>query len=197
MIRPGAANEGKKLAFTRRYQGMEPITYPHPSLEKCLRSTYGLVVYEEHILQISEAFAGLNPGRADVLRRALNKQNRPMIEKIRASSSNRRGRADIPRKRLKKCGAWSRALPDMPSARRIPPPTVSKRINPRGSKNIIRSNSWRRCCPTAKGFIIPLSMCWNAIAWESRFCRRPSTSPGRYLVLPANPFAFRFVTSKG
>ncbi len=82
VIRPGAANEGKKLAFTRRYQGMEPIAYPHPSLEKCLRSTYGLVVYEEHILQISEAFAGLNPGRADVLRRALNKQNHPMIEKI-------------------------------------------------------------------------------------------------------------------
>jgi len=82
VIRPGAANEGKKMAFTRRYQGMEPIEYPHPSLEKCLRSTYGLVVYEEHILQISEAFAGLNPGRADVLRRALNKQNHPVIEKI-------------------------------------------------------------------------------------------------------------------
>jgi error-prone DNA polymerase len=82
VIRPGAANEGKKLGFTRRYQGLEPITYPHPSLESCLRSTYGLVVYEEHILQISEAFAGLPPGRADVLRRALNKQNHPMIEKI-------------------------------------------------------------------------------------------------------------------
>jgi error-prone DNA polymerase len=82
VIRPGAANEGKKLAFTRRYQGLEPVTYPHPSLEACLRSTYGLVVYEEHILQMSESFAGLNPGRADVLRRALNKQNHPMIEKI-------------------------------------------------------------------------------------------------------------------
>ena len=82
VIRPGAANEGKKLAFTRRYQGLEPVTYPHPSVEACLRSTYGLVVYEEHILQMSEAFAGLNPGRADVLRRALNKQNHPMIEKI-------------------------------------------------------------------------------------------------------------------
>jgi error-prone DNA polymerase len=82
VIRPGAANEGKKLAFTRRYQGLEPVTYPHPSLEPCLRSTYGLVVYEEHILQLSEAFAGLNPGRADVLRRALNKQNHAVIEKI-------------------------------------------------------------------------------------------------------------------
>jgi len=83
VIRPGAANEGKKLAFTRRYQGLEPVTYPHPCLEPCLRSTYGLVVYEEHILHLSEAFAGLNPGRADVLRRALNKQNHSMIEKIR------------------------------------------------------------------------------------------------------------------
>jgi len=83
VIRPGAANEGKKRAFTRRYQGMEPIAYPHPSLEDCLRSTYGLVVYEEHILQICEAFAGLPPGRADVLRRALNKQKRAVIETIR------------------------------------------------------------------------------------------------------------------
>jgi error-prone DNA polymerase len=83
VIRPGAANEGKKLAFTRRYQGLEPVSYPHPSLEAALRGTYGLVVYEEHILQLSEAFAGLDPARADVLRRALNKQNRPLIEKIR------------------------------------------------------------------------------------------------------------------
>ena len=83
VIRPGAANEGKKLAFTRRYQKLEPVTYPHPSLENCLRSTYGLVVYEEHILQLCEAFAGLNPGRADVLRRALNKRKLPVVEKIR------------------------------------------------------------------------------------------------------------------
>jgi error-prone DNA polymerase len=82
VIRPGAANEGKKLAFTRRFQGLEPITYPHESLKDCLRSTYGLVVYEEHILQICESFAGLPPGRADVLRRALNKQKRVVIEEI-------------------------------------------------------------------------------------------------------------------
>jgi DNA polymerase III alpha subunit/nucleotidyltransferase/DNA polymerase involved in DNA repair len=96
VIRPGAANEGKKLAFTRRYQGLEPVTYPHPSLASCLRSTYGLVVYEEHILQICEAFAGLPPGRADVLRRALNKQKRAVIEEIRGeffASARARGHA--------------------------------------------------------------------------------------------------------
>jgi len=83
VIRPGAANEGKKLAFTRRYQGLEPITYPHPSLELVLKDTFGLVVYEEHILQICEAFAGLPPGRADFLRRALNKYKQVVIEEIR------------------------------------------------------------------------------------------------------------------
>ena len=82
VIRPGAANESKKLSFTRRYQGLEPVGYPHPSLEPCLRSTFGLVVYEEHILQICEAFAGLNPGRADVLRRALVKQKRSVVAEI-------------------------------------------------------------------------------------------------------------------
>ena len=83
VIRPGAANEGKKLAFTRRYQGLEPITYPHPSLESALSDTFGLVVYEEHILKICEAYAGLPPGRADVLRRALNKHKRSTIAEIR------------------------------------------------------------------------------------------------------------------
>jgi DNA-directed DNA polymerase III PolC len=83
VIRPGAANEGKKQAFARRYQGLEPVTYPHPSLEPCLKSTFGLVVYEEHILQICEAFAGLPPGRADALRRALGKNKETIIEEIR------------------------------------------------------------------------------------------------------------------
>jgi len=82
VIRPGAANENKKMEFTRRYQGLTPVHYPHPSLERCLRSTYGLVVYEEHILQICEAFAGLPPGRADILRRALAKDKTELIDQI-------------------------------------------------------------------------------------------------------------------
>jgi DNA polymerase-3 subunit alpha len=96
VIRPGAANEGKKLAFTRRYQGLEPITYPDSSLEPVLRDTFGLVVYEEHILQICEAFAGLPPGRADILRRALNKQKHAVVEEIQReffASSGARGHA--------------------------------------------------------------------------------------------------------
>ncbi|HRZ94410.1 MAG TPA: DNA polymerase III subunit alpha, partial [Candidatus Paceibacterota bacterium] len=82
VIRPGAANEQNKVRFTRRYQGLEPVTYPHPSLESCLQDAFGLVIYEEHILQICERFAGLPPGRADVLRRALNRRKLKVIDEI-------------------------------------------------------------------------------------------------------------------
>mgnify|MGYP000252356583 CR=1 FL=1 len=62
MIRPGAANQQKKQQFTRRHQGMEPVTYPHPSLERCLRGTYGLIVYEEQVLQVRVVTDGARQG---------------------------------------------------------------------------------------------------------------------------------------
>ncbi len=76
VIRPGAANTMRKVTFARRAQGLEPIEYAHPSLEPVLRATYGVVAYEEHVLQICEVFAGIPAGRADLLRRALVK-NKP------------------------------------------------------------------------------------------------------------------------
>ena len=87
VIRPGAANELKKDEFARRYQGLSPIEYAHPSLEPVLRSTFGLIAYEEHILQICEAFAGWSAGRADVLRRALTKQDSPTLERLKREFS--------------------------------------------------------------------------------------------------------------
>ncbi len=73
VIRPGAANEGRKGMFARRHQGLEPVTYVHPTLEPLLEETYGLLVYEEHILLVANGFAGMNWGRADTLRRLLVK----------------------------------------------------------------------------------------------------------------------------
>lgn len=82
VIRPGAANGAKKTQFAKRAQGLEPVEYAHASLEPALRSTFGVVAYEEHILQTCEAFAGLPAGRADVLRRALVKAKTATIEEI-------------------------------------------------------------------------------------------------------------------
>lgn len=82
VIRPGAANGMKKTQWARRAQGLESVDYAHPSLAAVLRSTFGVVAYEEHILQICEAFAGLPPGRADILRRALVKMDAAKVNEV-------------------------------------------------------------------------------------------------------------------
>lgn len=97
VIRPGAANEQKKIRFARRYQGLEKPTYAHPLLEPILKETYGLVVYEEHVLQICEQFAGLSPGRADTMRRALGKGKPELVKEVAQEfieSARRLGRSE-------------------------------------------------------------------------------------------------------
>ncbi|MGA7880730.1 MAG: hypothetical protein WCD63_07645, partial [Terrimicrobiaceae bacterium] len=97
VIRPGAANSMRKESFANRVQGIEPVEYAHPSLEPILRSTYGVVAYEEHILQICEAFAGMTAGRADFLRRALVKIQPEKVQAMLGefvSAAKERGRTD-------------------------------------------------------------------------------------------------------
>ncbi len=95
VIRPGAANQQKKQSFTRRHQGLESPVYPHPSLIPCLRGTYGLIIYEEQVLQVCEAFAGLGLGPSDRLRRALVKNRHAEAEALRPAfeqAARNRGR---------------------------------------------------------------------------------------------------------
>lgn len=74
VIRPGAANEDKKTLFARRYLGLEEPQYTHPDLEPVLNDCFGLMVYEEHILLVAHHWAGMDLGRADLLRRILIKK---------------------------------------------------------------------------------------------------------------------------
>lgn len=97
VIRPGAANSLRKDQFARRARGVEPVRYAHPSLEPVLRSTYGVVAYEEHVLQICEVFAGWNAGRADILRRMLVKNRMADVDAWRAefaAAARRQGRTE-------------------------------------------------------------------------------------------------------
>jgi DNA-directed DNA polymerase III PolC len=97
VIRPGAANSLRKEQFARRACGVEPVAYMHPSLEPVLRSTYGVVAYEEHVLQICEVFAGWDAGRADILRRMLVKDRMANVEAWReefAAAARGKGRTE-------------------------------------------------------------------------------------------------------
>ena len=64
--------------------GRTPITYPHPSLEKYLKETYGVIVYQEQVMQVAQEVAGYSLGRADLLRRAMGKKKKDVLEKEEA-----------------------------------------------------------------------------------------------------------------
>lgn len=70
--------------YARRKHGLEPVEMPHPILEPILRETYGVIVYQEQIMRIAHLFAGFTIGEADLLRRAVSKKNREILEQQRA-----------------------------------------------------------------------------------------------------------------
>jgi DNA-directed DNA polymerase III PolC len=73
LIRPGAAGSGMKDVYIQRRAGLEKITYVHPSLAPALDDTYGVIIYQEQVLQVAHFVAGLSLGQADTLRRAMTK----------------------------------------------------------------------------------------------------------------------------
>jgi DNA polymerase-3 subunit alpha len=61
--------------------GKKPIRYPDPCLEDILKETYGVIVYQEQVMQVAQRIAGYSLGQADILRRAMGKKKREIIEK--------------------------------------------------------------------------------------------------------------------
>ncbi|MEP7100393.1 MAG: DNA polymerase III subunit alpha, partial [Burkholderiales bacterium] len=70
-------------SFCARKHGKEPITYPHPLLEDLLKETYGVIVYQEHVMQGAQILAGFSLGGADLLRRAMGKKKPEEMAKQR------------------------------------------------------------------------------------------------------------------
>ncbi|EGL82108.1 DNA polymerase III, alpha subunit [Caldalkalibacillus thermarum TA2.A1] len=69
--------------FIQAKHGKTKIEYPHPDLEPILKDTYGIIVYQEQIMQIASKMAGFSLGEADLLRRAVGKKKRDILERER------------------------------------------------------------------------------------------------------------------
>ena len=82
LYRPGP------MEFIPKYiagkHGAMEVVYPHPTLEPILRDTYGIIVYQEQIMQIASSMAGFSLGEADLLRRAVSKKKREVLDEERA-----------------------------------------------------------------------------------------------------------------
>ncbi len=77
LFRPGPAVNID--SYIRRKHGQEEIDYIDPSLEKILKPTYGIIVYQEQIMQIASIMAGYTLGEADILRRAMSKKKKDVL----------------------------------------------------------------------------------------------------------------------
>ncbi|MBT5681143.1 MAG: DNA polymerase III subunit alpha, partial [Gammaproteobacteria bacterium] len=64
LFRPGPLESGAVDDYINRKHGREPVTFPHPSLEPVLESTYGVVLYQEQVMQIAQVLAGFSLGQA-------------------------------------------------------------------------------------------------------------------------------------
>jgi error-prone DNA polymerase len=71
LIRPGPIQGGSVHPYLRRRNGEEPVTYPHPRLEECLRKTLGVPLFQEQLMQMAIDIAGFSPGESDRLRQAM------------------------------------------------------------------------------------------------------------------------------
>ncbi|HBX59439.1 MAG TPA: DNA polymerase III subunit alpha, partial [Methylophaga sp.] len=71
LFRPGPLQSGMVDDFVNRKHGRAKVDYPHPDLEPVLKPTYGVIVYQEQVMQIAQVLAGYSLGEADMLRRAM------------------------------------------------------------------------------------------------------------------------------
>lgn len=84
LFRPGPLQSGMVDDFIDRKHGRATVIYPHPDLEPILKPTYGVILYQEQVMQIAQVLANYTLGAADLLRRAMGKKKPEEMAKQRA-----------------------------------------------------------------------------------------------------------------
>ncbi|KTC84011.1 MULTISPECIES: DNA polymerase III subunit alpha [Legionella] len=84
LFRPGPLQSGMVDDFIDRKHGRAKVEYPHPDLEPILKPTYGVILYQEQVMQIAQVLANFTLGAADLLRRAMGKKKAEEMAQQRA-----------------------------------------------------------------------------------------------------------------
>jgi DNA polymerase III subunit alpha len=102
LYRPGPIQGGMIDDFIARKMGRKKVTYDLPQLEEILDETYGVIVYQEQVIQIAAAVAGFSLGEADVLRRAMGKKKHEEMVAMREKFLAGAARKKVPAKKAEK-----------------------------------------------------------------------------------------------
>ncbi|MEM9532147.1 MAG: DNA polymerase III subunit alpha [Pseudomonadota bacterium] len=84
LYRPGPLDSGMVDTYVDCKHGRQSVRYPHPQLEPILEPTYGVILYQEQVMQIAQVLAGYTLGGADILRRAMGKKKPAEMAKQRS-----------------------------------------------------------------------------------------------------------------
>ncbi len=98
LYRPGPLESNMVDEFIQRKHGRVEVKYPHDSLENCLKDTYGVIVYQEQVMQIAQIIAKYTLGGADLLRRAMGKKKPEEMAKQRTVFLKGAAENNIPEK---------------------------------------------------------------------------------------------------
>lgn len=83
LYRPGPLDSGMVEHYIERKHGREPVSYLHPLMKNTLADTYGIILYQEQIMQLARELAGYSLGEADILRKAMGKKDPAEMAKQR------------------------------------------------------------------------------------------------------------------
>jgi DNA polymerase-3 subunit alpha len=92
-------------SFIERKHGREAISYDLPEMEELLKETYGITVYQEQVMLLAQRLAGFSKGDADVLRKAMGKKQKSVLDKMKAQFLSGAGERSLPPEKLEKI--WS------------------------------------------------------------------------------------------
>ncbi len=97
LYRPGPLGSGMVEDFIRARHGEKAVSYLHPSLEEFLKPTYGIILYQEQVMQICHRLGGFTLGEADLVRRAMGKKQPEVLKAMREQFVTGAGARGIPR----------------------------------------------------------------------------------------------------
>ncbi|MBI4679561.1 MAG: DNA polymerase III subunit alpha [Elusimicrobia bacterium] len=98
LYRPGPMKAGMVDMFVERKHGRSKVSYDHPLLQPVLQDTYGCIVFQEQVMEISKELAGFTGGQADTLRKAMGKKTPEDFEKMRPDFVSGAAKNKIPPK---------------------------------------------------------------------------------------------------
>jgi DNA polymerase-3 subunit alpha len=170
--------------YVRGKKDPSTVQFPHKLLEEVCRETYGVMVYQEQVMEAAKIIAGYTLGGADMLRRAMGKKDAEAMAKERAKFVEGAAKVNkIDAKTPTRSSTSSTSLPATVSTNPTPPPTPSSATRPATSRPTTRCSSWPPCSPPSSATrkksptSSPSARRWAFPSWGRMSTKAASISP--------------------